>query len=188
MFESWLKLKYWLNLNTHFVSVTSKSIILHIFTAHHTEYDEGYVFSLSVHRGGGGAGYRSHNALQNLPTMWPCTHPPPQEVGTPPRTPPGSWNPAPYLPYPYPHTPYPPPPSHTPQPCGRYASCGHAGGLSCYKCNWYNVTVLLWLHFCTSEVNWQFLRIRFLTRVISLHVLSLQNFNHGLISRTRAQS
>ena len=94
------------------------------------------MFSLCLSTGG--AGYLSHNALQNLPTMWPRTSPPhrptpypPQEVGTVP--------PAPY------HHPHPvPPPAPYPRTFffqnfrtwpgrgrGRYASCGHAGGLSC---------------------------------------------------------
>ena len=47
----------------------SMFVCLGAITARHTEYDEGYVFSLSFHR----RGDLSHNALQQ--------HPPPQKEG-----------------------------------------------------------------------------------------------------------
>ena len=88
-----------------------------IFTARSAWASEGNVFSLSVHGGGAGqAGYLSHNALQNLRTMWPHSPlPPPQEVGTP-HTPPLPPPCTPLTP-PAPYTPHPYPPSRTPPPC-----------------------------------------------------------------------
>ena len=46
-----------------------------------------FLLCVSVHRGGGvGGGYPSHNALQNLPTMW--SHTPPPRTPPPRRAPP----------------------------------------------------------------------------------------------------
>ena len=74
-----------------------------------SEASEGYVFTLCV-CSQGGAGHPSHNALQNLPTMWSHTPPPP------PRTRPAPPTPTP-APYPAPPPPCPLPPAPCPVTC-----------------------------------------------------------------------
>ena len=113
-------------------------IVIQGFLPPAVRHGEGYVFTLSVCHGGGGGG--------GVPIPQ-CIAKPSQCGPIPP--PPGNWYPAPSRPAPYP----PPPPA--PETLffflggeifffekgggghGRYASCGHAGGLSCYKnyCN-----------------------------------------------------